>query len=254
MIDIHCHILPGQDDGPRTLADALEMIRMAAARGTTDIVASPHASPQFSFNPVEVTHKIAELQREVGTEIRIHHGCELHLTPENIDAAIQAPRDYSINHNGYVLLEFSDFLVPPTTAEILGRMLRAGLQPIVAHPERNPLLRNRLPDLQNWVRMGCLTQVTAQSLTGRYGKAAQKSSHALMRLGLVHFLASDAHDCKQRPPSLDVIFEHVRRRHGEGVAQMLLEENPRAALEGKGLRMDLIPAAGGPRSKRWFTF
>ena len=236
MIDIHSHILPGLDDGAATPDDALAMVRMAAAAGTTDIVASPHANAEFRFDAATVERKIAELQLACGATPRIHYGCDFHLTLENIQDALISPGKYSLGHNGYLLVEFSDFLIPKTAADLFARMLRAGLRPVVTHPERNPLLRERIPEIRCWVEKGCAVQVTGQSLLGRFGSAAKAASQRLMSAGLVHFLASDGHDCRYRPPTLDRVRDYVRKEYGVDAADLLTLENPQAALAGEPIR------------------
>lgn len=232
MIDIHTHILPGIDDGAHDLDQSLAMLRMAAAAGTTDMVATPHSDPQFTFDAEVTEARLAELQAAAGDLVRVHYGCELHLTLDGIENAMRVPQEYSIAKKGYLLVEFSNFLIPKTSGEIFGRMLDRGLRPIIAHPERNPLLRTRLTELEAWVELGCTTQVTGQSLFGRFGKAAKASSHELITRGLVHFLASDAHDLEHRPPVLDDVRQYVEETFDGEVAERLLEENPRAVLSG----------------------
>jgi len=249
MIDIHSHILPDQDDGARTFEEALSMVRMAAEAGTTDIVASPHANSQFAFHPTVVEQKIAELQLAAGDAMRIHYGCDFHLTPEHIEDAIAAPGKYSIDHKGYLLVEFADNMVPRTMDSIFSRMLAAGLRPIVTHPERNPLLRKKLAELELWVRQGCLLQVTVQSFLGRFGRSAKSASDELIKRGLVHFLASDAHDCIHRPPLLDEAWRYIARHYGEETARLLLEDNPHAALTGA----DLPIAEMEVKKRKWFS-
>jgi protein-tyrosine phosphatase len=249
MVDIHSHILPDQDDGARTFEEALSMVLLAAAAGTTDMVASPHANSRFAFDPTVVERKIAELQRAAGDAVRIHYGCDFHLTPENIEDAIAAPGKYSIDHKGYILVELADNMVPRTMASILTRMLAAGLRPIVTHPERNPLLHKKLSELEFWVRQGCLIQVTAQSFVGKFGRSAKSASDELMRRGLVHFLASDAHDGTHRPPLLDEAWRYTARHYGEETARLLLEDNPRAALTGA----DLPFAEMEVKKRKWFS-
>jgi protein-tyrosine phosphatase len=244
MIDIHSHILPGLDDGARSMDDALDMLRMAAAAGTTDMVATPHASPPFRFDPDTVERAIADLQSAAGPSVRIHYGCELHMTLENMEDALRRPGQYSIGHAGYLLVEFSPLAVPRNSGEVLARLARAGLRPIVAHPERNPILRECLTELEEWTCHGCLLQVTAQSLLGRFGKSARGSSQVLIGRGLVHLVASDAHDPRHRPPVLDEAFREVADRSSEEIARRLFEENPRAVLDG-------LPVAIVSRKKRW---
>jgi protein-tyrosine phosphatase len=233
MIDIHSHILPGLDDGARRQEEALAMVRQAASAGTTDIVATPHANEEFRFDEVATEQRITELQSACGATPRIHYGCELYLTPENIDDALRFPARYSIAGRGYLLIEFSDLLIPKTAGEILRRFVVTGMRPIVAHPERNPILRGRLDELAGWVEEGCLVQVTAQSLEGRFGRRAKACSEELIARGLVHFLASDGHETTHRPPVLDGAWRTVEQSFGLPTAQRLLVENPQAALRGE---------------------
>jgi len=248
MIDIHSHVLYGLDDGARTLEESVAMLRMAAAAGTTDIVASPHANLEFPFDPALVARRIAEVQAAAGDAICIHYGCDFHLTMDNIQEALADPARYSIDHNGYLLVEFADFAIPKTTAEIFSRMLSSGLRPIITHPERNPLLQRRIPDLESWVAQGCLLQATAGSFDGRFGRSASTACGRLMERGLIHVIASDAHDCTHRPPVLQTAYGTIVREYGAEAAQQVFKENPLAILAGAKL-----PA--GPiyiRRKKWY--
>jgi protein-tyrosine phosphatase len=248
MIDIHSHILPGLDDGSKTVEESVAMLRQAAAAGTTDIVASPHANQDYDFDPLVVERLIGELQAAAGDTPQIHYGCDFHLTLENIEDALRLPGKYSIDHRGYLLVEFSDFFIPKTTEDVFARMMKAGIRPIVTHPERNQLLQRRLPELEEWVAQGVHLQVTAQSLLGRFGRTAKTCAHELMARGLVHFLASDAHDTKWRTTALDEARQYVDRRFGPEVGVRLFEENPRAALA--GVPLTAVPLA--IRRKPWY--
>ena len=249
MIDIHSHILPGLDDGSKSLEESVAMLRQAAAAGTTDIVASPHANQEYAFDPLVVERKIGELQAAVGDAPRIHYGCDFHLTLENIEDALRSPGKYSINHRGYLLVEFSDFLIPKTTGQLFASMRKAGLRPIVTHPERNQLLQYRLPELEAWVAEGAHLQVTAQSLLGRFGRTARKCAHELVGRGLVYFLASDAHDTRWRTTALDESRQYVEKRFGPEAALRLFVENPRSALAGVPLTAVPLPI----RRKPWYA-
>ena len=250
MIDIHSHILPGLDDGAKTLDDAVAMVRAAAAAGTTDIVATPHANPDYDFDPKVVEQKISELRAALGGEgPGIHYGCDFHLTMDNIEDAVRAPRKYTIDHHSYLLVEFSDFLIPKTSDEIFARLIRAGMRPIVTHPERNQLLQGRLELIETWVAQGVMMQVTGGSLMGRFGKTARKSAAELMAHGVVHFVASDAHDTRHRTTALDEAREHVAKHYGSDAAERVFEENPRSALAG-------VPISAAPlpiRRRKWYA-
>jgi protein-tyrosine phosphatase len=248
MIDIHSHILPGLDDGAPDMESALEMLRLAAEHGTTGIVATPHADARYRFDAVDVERRIAELREQAGGGPRIHYGCELHLTPENIQEALHAPSRYTIAHGCYLLVEFSNLLVPKSSGEILKRLSAAGAQPIIVHPERNPILRQRTAELERWVEDGCLLQVTAQSLVGRFGSSAEKAGLQLVAQGLAHCVASDAHDPKRRTPVLDQARRVVRELAGEDVACRLFEANPKAIVNSLPIAKQ-APA----RKKSWFA-
>lgn len=251
MVDIHSHILPGLDDGSQTLEDSVAMLRLAAESGTTDIVATPHANNEFTFDPDLITAKISEVQAAAGPVPRIHRGCDFHLTLENIQDALSNPGKYAINHLSYLLVEFSDLLIPRTTQEIFDRLLSAGLTPIITHPERNGLLHTRLDQLQSWVENGALVQVTGGSLLGGFGRTAKSVATELMNRNLVHFIASDAHDIKYRTPALRDAYQYVEKTWAPGLAQTLFTDAPRAVLAGEAI--ELADAPPLPK-KKWFRF
>jgi protein-tyrosine phosphatase len=248
VIDIHSHILPGLDDGSKSLEESVDMVRMAAEGGTTDIVASPHANQQYKFDARLVERKISEVQAAAGDVPKIHYGCDFHLTLENIEDSVRAPRKYSINGHGYLLVEFSDFHIPKNADEIFARMMQAGLRPIVTHPERNQLLQKRLPELEAWAAQGVLMQVTAQSFLGRFGRTAKRFSEELMSHGLVHVIASDAHDTQRRTTDMREPHRYVEKQYGVEAADRLFAENPRAILAG----VAISPVPMMIRKKRWF--
>jgi protein-tyrosine phosphatase len=250
MVDIHSHILPGLDDGSPNIKTSLEMLRIAAASGTTDIVATPHANLDYAFDPAVVGRKLEQLSAKAGPAPRIHRGCDLHLSFDNIEDALAHPTKYTINGHRYLLVEFSDLIIFKNVTEIFDRLLQAGMVPIITHPERNWLLQQRLGDLELWVRRGVLLQVTALSLTGRFGRAARTFSEKLIELGLAHFIASDAHDPVDRTPSMAEAFRRVARRYGDTWAERLFVTNPRCTLTGEPL--NLGPHADPPRPRRWF--
>ncbi len=245
MIDIHSHFLYGLDDGAKTIEDSLAMLKVAEESGTTDLVATPHADLQFRFDPSAIHAQIAELSAK--TSIRLYSGCDFHLSYDNIQDAIEHPAKYTVNQKSYLLVEFSDLLIFRNTAEIFGRIQDAGMIPVITHPERNGLLRQRIDQIQAWVDAGARVQVTGQSLTGRFGSRAREFSEMLLDRGLVHFVASDAHDVENRPPKLNEAHAWLAKRYSGSVADLLCIENPRAAIEGS--RVEALPAA---ESKKWY--
>lgn len=251
MIDIHTHVLPGLDDGSPGLDESLRMMRVAAAAGTTDLVATPHANPQYRFDPERVRRKLAELQNAAGPTPRLHYGCDFHLSFDNIQDALANPAKYTVNQRRYLLVEFSDLLIPKTTPEVFSRMIEAGITPIITHPERNFLLHRRLDEVAGWVSQGCLLQITAQSFLGRFGSEARSVCRELVKRGLVHFVASDAHDSEDRPPRLDLAHKKIAGTYGAPFAGQIFVTNPRAVLEGDRLPPPIEPARPRGLAKLW---
>src|SRR5580698_8248499 len=177
------------DDGAHTLEESVAMVRMAAEHGTTDLVCTPHANITYRFEPELIRDRLAEVAEAAGTAVRLHSGCDFHLSYDNIQDAIEHPEKYTINHHRYLLVEFSDLLIFNNTAEIFSRLQDAGMTPVITHPERNGLLRQRVDQIAKWVETGACVQVTGQSLLGEFGRRAAEFSRTLLDRKLVHFLA-----------------------------------------------------------------
>jgi len=252
MTDIHSHIVWGVDDGPPSIEESLAMLAVAANAGTTDIVATPHANPKYPFQREVVIQRIRELAEAAGGRPAIHFGCEFHLSFDNVDHLMENLRKYTINGKQYLLVECPDFHIGQHTEKVLQGMVDAGIVPIVAHPERNPVLRQKLTRVEEWVELGCLMQVTAMSITGGFGGSAKTASQRLLDQGLVHIVASDAHDPVNRHPNLTEARQAVVSRCGEDAAEILFTENPRAVVEG-------APLLGGKqlswrKPAKWYRF
>jgi len=252
MTDIHSHIVFGVDDGAKTIEDSVAMLRIAADAGTTDIVATPHSDLRFRFDLPLVRERIAEMQDRVGDTIRIHRGCDFHLSFENIRACMEDRTPFTINGGRYLMVEFSEKSIPANIGDIFHQMIQRDITPVVTHPERNALLMGDLGRLVEWVRMGCLLQVTAQSFTGRFGKSAEANCRRLMSCRLVHFVASDAHDTEWRPPDLREARKHVAGAYGEEAAERLFDTHPAMTLTGEYIECE-DPGEPGP-GKSWYRF
>ena len=252
MVDIHSHVLFDLDDGAQTLEESLAMVRMAAEHGTTDLVGTPHANLAYRFDPERITERVARLRDASGGVLRLHTGCDFHLSFDNIQDALKNPRKYTINQGRYLLVEFSELIIFHNMEEIFARLREAGMTPIVTHPERNGLLRQRTAQIAKWVEDGVRVQLTAQSLTGGFGRHAQDFSRALLDQGLVHVVASDGHDCDRRPPVMDQGFAWLEKHYGEPLATALCRTNPRAALSGDN--MNLPDTAMGRSVRKWYRF
>jgi protein-tyrosine phosphatase len=235
MVDVHCHILPGLDDGAMDVKESLAMAQSAISDGITHVVATPHSSTEFKFDYRRVRELHGQLQRLLGERLVLATGCDFHLNMENLEALRKDPTHFCINQLNYLLVEFSEYSIPPHTGHTLHAMKLTGLHPIITHPERNGIIQAQTNLLMSWVRLGCYVQVTGGSLTGTFGPKARADALRWIGMGLVHFVASDAHNTRGRPLRLQPAYQVVRDEFGDAKARGLFDENPMAAFEGREL-------------------
>jgi protein-tyrosine phosphatase len=162
----------------------------------------------------------------------VYLGCELHLTPENLHAALDDPTTFTLNGKHCLLVELPDSIVPHVVDSSLRILVDSGLVPIIAHAERNLYIQRHLPYASHLVSFGCFLQLTASSFFGAFGSGAAQATEHLIAHRMAHFVASDAHGFEQRRPLLAGACRHVERKFGEAAARLLFLDNPRAAIEG----------------------
>ncbi len=238
MIDIHCHILPGVDDGSDSIDTSLEMAALAAENGTRIVVATPHCNiPNEYTNYFDefLKQRFRELQHAVAEEqipLQIAFGMETFGT-DNLPDLLRQGRVITLNNSRYLLVEFYFGDDPDRVQMVLEGLLGEGVTPVVAHPERYEYVR-RDPELaEDWKEMGCLLQVNKGSIVGSFGRSVQDAVHYLIQQGLADAAASDAHSPFQRTPFMEDAYEMVCDLYSLQEAQRLFWENPACILQNK---------------------
>jgi protein-tyrosine phosphatase len=239
MIDLHAHVLPGIDDGPSTLDEAVRMCALAWQDGIRVIVATPHQHhdmwPNEDGAPLEALRQELVAACPDGPEIVL--GAELRADSELLEALEARPAGglLSIAGSRYLLLEFPSLDVGLDPFFFVHELRLAGKVPVLAHPERIPWLAGQPELLLELGERGALIQITAMSLTGELGRVPRVCCELLLDEGQVHFLATDAHDLVNRPPLLSSARAAVEQGWGAEVATRLTVDNPRAVLEDRPL-------------------
>jgi protein-tyrosine phosphatase len=235
VFDIHYHLLFDIDDGPKTIEDSIALAEASIAEGVTHIVCTPHSNDKYKFNPDLNRERREILNERLGGRITLGLGCDFHLSYDNIDNLYKDRSRFTINGNQYLLVEFPDFGIAANMAATFYEMTASGVVPIITHPERNPTLQKDPHRIAEWIRLGCLVQITGSSLLGRFGQRAQAMSHELLKKNWVHIIASDAHSAERRSPSMSRAYQALQSQYGQQTADRLCMENPRAIYFGETL-------------------
>ncbi len=240
MIDLHCHLLPGVDDGPRAFAEAVAMCRLAAEDGCEAMVATPHQRRGVWWNSDrdQLAALADQLQTEVGAGFRVYLGGEIHVDSEllaEVEKLPEAGGVLPLAGSRYLLIEFDSSHTPREAIHLVHELAVAGWRPVLAHPEFIPWLAADRDLVARLVQLGAVAQVTAMSVTGEFGRRPQSDTWALLDAGLVHFIASDSHNTRRRPPGLRRACDLIASRWGEPTARRLAADNPRAVVENRPL-------------------
>lgn len=273
MIDLHSHILPGLDDGPQTLEESIQMCLLSYRDGVSTIVATPHTlNGAYQNDRFTILAKVKELNdtldkfgvqsppacrqgRELGvnrssifdfkkdpmtqlpynpiTDLRVLPGADVHFSDEILMKLDQEEVMTVGDGKKFVILEFPFHALPFRTEEVLFQLVAKGITPIISHPERNLEIIRRPLRYYEMIRMGCLGQVTAMSLTGGFGARIKGFAERLLKKRLVHLIASDAHNANKRPPGLTHALKEAQKIVGKEEGQKMVTEYPSAILEGR---------------------
>jgi protein-tyrosine phosphatase len=253
MVDIHAHILPGLDDGPRDWQTALDMCQMALSQEISTIVATPHIMAEvFDNTPEAILLRLAELQKrltDAGIDLTILPGSEVRLDVRILEW-LKNGRVLTLNRGRYLLLELPTEIFPPYLEQFSSHLLASGVVPVIAHAERNLGVQADPNRLYPLVQRGVLAQITAQSLTGDFGRHAQHCAEILLQCQLCHVIATDAHSTTGRPPLIEAGMEKAQMLVGPLQAYAMVTSIPEAMVRNEPIGVD--PPERYQRRFGWF--
>ena len=228
-IDIHCHILPGVDDGSPDMATSLEMLRIAGKNGITHMILTPHHKPMHhNVSPehnVAYRKRLREAAKDAGIEVKLFSGNEIYYSDETMEELMEG-KICSLAGSDYVLVEFHPTNPYKAIQNAVSRVQAAGFIPIIAHVERYSDIVSHPSRVKDLIEMGSFIQVNASSIMGKYGFGISHFTKKLLKEELVHFVASDAHDTGRRAPNLLDCRNYVERKYGEDYGKKLFFTNP----------------------------
>jgi protein-tyrosine phosphatase len=250
LVDLHCHLLAGLDDGPRTDDDALAMCRIMAADGVQIAAATAHQNETWSSVTPErirrATHRLSQMLRDAGIPLMVFPCAEVMAHPEVEDSWRRDEVMSIADRKQYMLLEMPHRLFVDLRHTVR-RLRHAGVRPILAHPERQEELLHQPGQIEELIRAGCLVQVSSHSITDPATRQDARALKSWFRRGLVHVLGSDGHSPTRRPPLLAAAYQQIVRWAGHAIADRVCSTNGMAIVQGVPLRI----APPVPRSATW---
>lgn len=255
MIDLHCHILPGLDDGAQNLEEAVAMAKAAEEDGIEKIVATPHLfRDDFFFEDLSI---IEEKREELVQTLKNNHikveilaGAEVHISHNLIDEIRKNRRFLVLDKSSYMFVEFPPEHVYSGVKELFFELMSEGITPIIAHPERNSFFFHHPTLLYELIQMGGLAQANSGSFSGMFGREVEEAVFRFLKLNLIHFIGSDGHNRHSKVPKLSEAVKRIEALIGEGRAKALVKDNPQAVLDDLELPSLLDPINPAEKEKK----
>lgn len=232
MIDLHCHYLPGIDDGAQTLEESLDLARAAVDAGITTAVMTPHVHPgRYENINSSIVKLCAAFQRVLvhrGIPLDIRAGGEVRISSDIMPMVEENEIPFLGQVDGYriMLLEFPHSHLILGGDKLVSWLLARRIRPLIAHPERNKDVMRNIDKIGAFVEMGCMLQLTGASVIGQFGKPAQQCARQLIERNWATVVATDAHNLKHRPPNLDLAYKALTELGGESLARQLTQDTP----------------------------
>ena len=229
IIDLHCHILPGLDDGSQSLQETLEMLHLAAQSGVRATVATPHCAGDSVSETSDGLMLLREAMEDLRIPVTIYPGMEI-LGLADTAQLLRAGKLLTLNGSQYPLIEFPFHEAAEDNTRILSDVIQAGYRPLIAHPERYECVQEESECINQWYQMGCLFQINRGSLLGRFGRRVQGMAFSLVDRGFATVVASDAHSSRMRTPWLLDVYELLEHEFSPRAARHLMWNNPQKIL------------------------
>jgi len=241
-IDLHNHILPGIDDGPRTLKEAVKLARDLVSAGYSTVVVTPHACGGRP-HPNVITERLAELQRNLDCKevpLRLLPGAENHISPDLLEL-LEEKKALTLNNSRYLLMELPMLQpLPPYTEKLLQSLVAKGYCPVIPHPERVIVLNHRHEFIYKLYRSGAIYQVTWAAMLGFLGSAAKKTVYFMLRNNLVHLYATDAHHPATRLLTVNRAASILQEEQGREIALLMLKSRPKQIIENESIDFPMV--------------
>lgn len=255
MIDLHCHLLPGVDDGSANLETSLRLAQEAVTNGVDYALLTPH-----HMNGVYVNHRADVIKQtqafqdkltKHGIKLTVFPGQEVRINGDLLTALDQNDILFADEGNHYLMLEFPDDDVPAYTDQMIYDLQQRGIIPIIVHPERNTMIMKQPDLLLNLLQKGCLSQLTASSYVGTFGKKVETFCHQLIAAGQGYVFASDVHNLSGRKYEMREAFEQLRKEFGNELAETF-EGNAKVIINGDLVMTHSMAPIGRKKKKKWF--
>lgn len=257
IIDLHSHLIPGVDDGAKTIEQSIELASQAVDEGVEHMVLTPHHRNgkyiNYKADVLEAENTLQEAYKQANVNLKVYASQEIRLTDKFLDDLYNGELLSLDAAGNYYLIEFPSDRVPSNAKQVLQELIDDGITPVIAHPERNHELSSNLNLLYELVHMGCLTQITTSSYSGYYSETLVANSQQMIQHNLTHILASDVHHMKHRPMNVQVAFKRLEKEYGQEAAQYI-KDNARDIFNGDPVikRKPIEPEK--PRKKRFGLF
>lgn len=257
MIDLHCHLLPGVDDGSASMAISLQLAKEAVENGVTYALLTPHhMNGTYTNHKADVLAQTEAFQQQLDEHqigLTVFPGQEVRINGDLLDAFDQDDILFADGDNQYLMLEFPDDNVPTYTTEMIFQLQQRGIIPVIVHPERNTRIMKHPDILYELLEKGCLSQITASSYVGTFGEKVETFSRQLIEAGQGYIFASDAHHLPGRKYEMRQAFEKLTSEFGDELAQRY-EDNAKAIVNGEVMPGNMIRKVSVKKRKRFRLF